>query len=236
MRLLLAEPEDELADLRELIHAAAGQNVGLLAAMVPEFATLLGVAPDPGDPLTTPVRAPRVGADVLRAIASPHRPLVLFLDDLQWAGPGPLSLADTVLSDEPAPGLLLVAAYREQAMDPAHPLAPPLSRWRGQAAVRHLSLGNLAESDLVTMCAEMLRVGPESAVRLAEAIAPPTHGNPYETVELAERAVPRWHIARIRRRVSLGRRCAAPPSGTAGSGRHVGGAGRDVAARIAGSR
>ncbi len=69
-------------------------------------------------------------------------------------------------------------------MDPAHPLAPPLSRWRGQAAVRHLSLGNLAESDLVTMCAEMLRVGPESAVRLAEAIAPPTHGNPYETVEL----------------------------------------------------
>ena len=42
-RLLLAEPEAELAQLRERIVAAVGQNAGLLAAVLPEFAALLGV-------------------------------------------------------------------------------------------------------------------------------------------------------------------------------------------------
>ena len=60
-RLLLAEPEDELAEVRERILAAVGANAGLLTAVVPEFAALLGVPPDPGDPLTAQVRAQRVG-------------------------------------------------------------------------------------------------------------------------------------------------------------------------------
>ena len=44
-RLLLAEPEDELAEVRERILAAVGPNAGLLTAMVPEFAALLAVPP-----------------------------------------------------------------------------------------------------------------------------------------------------------------------------------------------
>ena len=58
-RLLLAEPEDELAEVRERILEAVGANAGLLTAVVPEFAALLGVPPDPGDPLTAQARAQR---------------------------------------------------------------------------------------------------------------------------------------------------------------------------------
>ena len=36
-RLLLAEPEDALAQLRERILGAVGPNAGLLTAMLPEF-------------------------------------------------------------------------------------------------------------------------------------------------------------------------------------------------------
>ena len=61
-RLLLAEPEDELAEVRERILAAVGPNAGLLTAVVPEFAALLAVPPDRGDPLTAQVRAQRSGA------------------------------------------------------------------------------------------------------------------------------------------------------------------------------
>ena len=52
-RLLLAEPEDELAQLRGRIMAAVGPGAGLLAAVLPEFAVLLGVAPEAG------IRSPR---------------------------------------------------------------------------------------------------------------------------------------------------------------------------------
>ena len=183
-RLLLAEPEDEVAEVRGRILGAVGPNAGLVTAAVPEFAVLLGVPPDPGDPMTAEVRAQRVAIAVLRAVASRKRPVVVFVDDLQWAGRTPLGVVDLVLSEEPVEGLLLVGAYREDDVDAAHPLAALLSRWRDQAAVEHLRLVNLPESGSVAMVAEMLHVGPARAAGLVEVIGPQTLGNPYETVEL----------------------------------------------------
>ena len=147
-RLLLAEPEDELAEVRERILGAVGPNAGLLTAAVPEFAALLGVPPDPGDPLTAQVRAQRAAVAVLRAVASRKRPVVMFVDDLQWAGRTPLGVVDLVLSEEPVEGLLLVGAYRDDEVDAAHPLAAPLSRWRDQAGVRAPAAGQPAGSGL----------------------------------------------------------------------------------------
>ncbi|MDT7568651.1 MAG: hypothetical protein QOG76_7275, partial [Pseudonocardiales bacterium] len=183
-RLLLAEPEDELARLRERILRAVGANAGLLVAVVPEFAALLAVPPDAGDPLTAQVRAQRAGVAMLRAIASRKRPLVVLVDDLQWAGRTPLGFVDLVLCDEAVEGLLLVGAFRDGDVGAGHPLAVSLSRWGDQAGVRQLLLDNLPVSSLVGMVAEMLHVDPAAAAGLAELIHPRTCGNPYETVEL----------------------------------------------------
>ncbi|WP_343977501.1 AAA family ATPase [Pseudonocardia aurantiaca] len=185
-RLLLAEREEELAHVRGRILRAVGPNAGLLTAVLPEFAALLAVPPDAGDPLTAQVRLQRAGVAGLRAVASRKRPVVVFLDDLQWAGRTPLGFIDLVLGEEPVEGLLLVGAYREGDVDAAHPLAAPLSRWRDQAGVRHLRLANLPVPSLVTMVAEMLHADPAAAAGLVEVINPPTSGNPYETVELVK--------------------------------------------------
>ena len=183
-RLLLAEPDDELARVRMRILAAVGPNAGLLTAVIPEFAALLAVPPDPGDPVTAQARAQLAAARALRAVASKERPVLMFLDDLQWAGAAPLGFVDLVLSEETAEGLLLVGAYRDGDVDAGHPLAAPLARWRGQPAVRHLRLASLDRPSLATMIAEMLHAGRAEAAVLADAIEPRTHGNPYETVEL----------------------------------------------------
>ena len=183
-RLLLAELEDELAEVRLRIVEAVGANAGLLTATVPEFAALLGVPPDAGDPLTAQARAQRNAVQVLRAVASRKRPVVFFMDDLQWAGRTPVGFVEMLLGEEPVRGLLLVGAYRDPEVDAAHPLAAPLSRWRERADVRHVRLDNLAVADSVAMVAEMLHVDPPTAASLVEAIEPRTGGNPYEMVEL----------------------------------------------------
>ncbi|WP_426502585.1 AAA family ATPase [Dactylosporangium sp. McL0621] len=183
-RLLLAEPEGELAEVRGRILAAIGPNAGLMSAVVPEFAALLAVPPDPGDPLTAQVRAQRMAVELLRAVASRKRPVVVFVDDLQWAGRTPLGFADLVLSEEPVDGLLLVGAYREGDVDATHPLAAQLSRWREQPGVRHLQLANLPVPGTIAMVAEMLHVDEAAAAGLGEAINPHTSGNPYEAVEM----------------------------------------------------
>ena len=183
-RLLLAEPEDELSQLRERILGAVGANAGLLTAVIPEFAAVLAAPADPGDPLTAQTRVQRAAVAALRAVASPTRPVVMFIDDLQWAGRVSLDFVDLVLSEEPIDGLLLVCAYREDDMRETHPLAAALSRWRELTAVRHLRLANLSGLSLSALVGEMLRAEPSAAAQLVTLIEPQTHGNPYETVEL----------------------------------------------------
>ena len=183
-RLLLAEPEETLADVRERIRAAVGQNAGLLAAALPEFGLLLQVSPDAGDPLTAQARAQRSAAQVLGAVASRTRPVVMFLDDLQWAGRTPLGVVDVVLGEEPIDGLLLVGAYRDDEVAATQLLAAMVPRWRERPGVRHLRLGNLPPSGVVAMVADMLRVDTDTATALAGLLAPHTSGNPYEVVQL----------------------------------------------------
>ncbi|KPM50599.1 serine/threonine protein kinase [Frankia sp. R43] len=185
-RLLLAEPEEYLAKVRAQLLEALGPNAELVAAALPELAALLKVAPDPGDPMTAQVRLQRASVAVLRTVASLRRPVVFFVDDLQWAGRTPLGFIDLILgSEEQAEGLLLVGAYRDNEVDIAHPLTPMLDRW-GHLPVqpRHQRLGNLSPAGQRAMVADVLRIAPESAAELARMIEPITEGSPYDTVEL----------------------------------------------------
>jgi diguanylate cyclase (GGDEF)-like protein len=186
-RLLLAEPEAELARQRERILAALDANTGLITAAVPEFAALLGGDRDVGStsPVDAEARLGQAQVDLLRAVASPERPIVIALDDLQWASQSTMDMIDAVQTNEQLRGLLLVGAYRHQEVDPAHPLTAMLSRWdRLGVAPPLLHLDNLPATDLCTLLAEMLRLPAEPATALAMAVGERTAGNPYDTVAL----------------------------------------------------
>ncbi|MCK9904991.1 diguanylate cyclase [Frankia sp. Cpl3] len=184
-RLLLAEPEDSLVEVRDRILRALGPNAGLAAAMVPELAAMLKVDPDPGDPMTAQARAQHSAVEVLRAVASRKRPVVFFVDDLQWAGRASLGIIDLILGGErDVEGLLLVAAFRSDEVAAAHPLTSMLARWRRQrAGPRVLRLGNLTPGGQAAMVADLLSLAPPPAAELARMIEPATGGNPYTTVE-----------------------------------------------------
>jgi diguanylate cyclase (GGDEF)-like protein/PAS domain S-box-containing protein len=185
-RLLLAEPEDRLAEHRERLLAGLGTNAGVVAAW-PEFATLLGVRHElpEGDPAEVRSRIYRSCIDVLAAVATQERPVVMVLDDLQWAGDFPIGAIDALLTDGDLSGLLVVGAFRGGEVDAAHPLAAMIERWqRLGVAPQQLSLENLPPSGLATLLAEMLRLDGVEAARLAEAVGARTAGNPFDTVEL----------------------------------------------------
>jgi predicted ATPase/signal transduction histidine kinase len=183
--LLLAEPEQELAALRREILQRVGGNAGILTARLPELALLLQVPAErsAGDPLQDKDRLIRAGVDLLRGVASAQRPVVLVLDDLQWAAPTPIALMEALL-DEGVPGLFLVGAYREAELGEEHPLNPLLSRRGNLGAPLSLKLGNLPRADLARLLGELLRLPPSEASLLAEPLLERTGGNPYDTVEL----------------------------------------------------
>lgn len=228
-RLLLAEPEEELAEIRRRLLDALGANAGLAAAVLPEFATLLRVPPDPGDPDTAQVRARRNSVEILRAVASRKRPVVFVVDDVQWAGATPLGFLDQMLSgEEKAEGLLTVVAYRETDIDPDYPLAALVARWRSQSGKpEHLRLTNLDQHNLTAMVAEVLHAPVDTVADLADSVFGLTRGNPYETFELLRGLQRegelwptgsgwRWNPATLQRRLSQERMTDLPQSRAAG--------------------
>jgi diguanylate cyclase (GGDEF)-like protein len=186
-RLLLAEPEAELREARGRLLDALGPEAGLLAAIVPDFQTVLGIpaAGAAGDPRTATPRLARAGLKLLQVVARPDRPVVLMLDDVQWAGPAPLGLIDEVVGADDLTGLLLVAAYRDAELDAVHPLTALLRRWRGlpQPPVR-LDLANLADTDVGGLLADLLRLPAQDGAGLAAAVHARTGGNPFDIVVL----------------------------------------------------
>ncbi|HET7866339.1 MAG TPA: diguanylate cyclase [Burkholderiaceae bacterium] len=187
-RLLLAEPEDALARHRMRIERALGpQQVAAVTAVLPEFAHLLGNRPEPEPlpPAEAAVRTRMAGLALLRALCGPERPLVMVLDDLQWAAPSSIVFIDALLNDDEIRGLLLVGAWRSAEVDVAHPMSALLSRCtQSQPPPRRLELRNLPPGDVALLLQQMLRLPLPAAVELRDLVLPHTGGNPFDSIEL----------------------------------------------------
>jgi diguanylate cyclase (GGDEF)-like protein len=185
-RMLLAESPTDVAVRRTRILAALGDNAGFTIAFAPEFHALLGPQPPMPAADGDRARAKNVAATVslLRAIASPARPVVMVLDDLQWADQVTIELIEA-LPDNSVPGLFLIGAYRPEEVGVAHPLAQLVARHDpSQISPELLHLTNLPPDDVSTLLGEMLRLAPADASRLARSIGAQTDGNPFDTMEL----------------------------------------------------
>ncbi len=187
-RLLLAEPEQALARHRQHILAALGANLGLGPTQLPEFKVLLG-HPAPvqvDDPVEAETRMIQASIDLLRAVVSPDQPLVIVVDDLQWAPAISLRFMDALVTREnELHGLLVIGAYRDNEVDATHPLRSMLQRWTSLDVMPPLlQLGNLPQQDVGQLIEAMLRLPEAEAARLAHALIARTDGNPYDTVEL----------------------------------------------------
>jgi signal transduction histidine kinase len=183
-RQLMALPREEFEAERKRIRQCLGPNAGVVA-LLPEFGALLG------DVDATPLAADQAEqrllqamVEVLQAVASEKRPLVLALDDLQWAGPVALRVFDRVMSEPALKGFLLVGAFRDAGTE-GDLLRAALGRWAEQPhPPRRIVLKNLARAALAGLIALMLRTSQERAQALAPAIEELTAGNPLEVVEL----------------------------------------------------
>ena len=204
-RLLLAEPEEELADVRERLLRSLGPNAGLATAVVPEFAALLKVPPDPGDPMTAQVRAQRDAVEILRAVASRKRPVVFVVDDLQWAARTPLGLVDMVLSGyEQVDGLLLVGVLprgrrRRHAPTGTDVVSLAADNAPGRCICGWTTSPRRAWPPWWRTCCTCPRSGPPIS---RTAIAPHTGCNPVRDGGVAQRVA-------ARRRADAGRRQSA---------------------------
>jgi predicted ATPase len=119
------------------------------------------------------------------ALARPERPLLMFLDDLQWADAGSLELIEQIASDPDICHLILCGAYRENEVSDSHPLMHMLDRMN--LAPVEVRLGPLQENALRQWLADTLHSQPASTAALADLIRQKTEGNPFFVRQFLER-------------------------------------------------
>lgn len=152
-----------------------------LAEMTRLFPDIRARVPDLPTPAAFPAEEERrrlFEALTQSLLALGGQPLVLFLDDAQWADRATLDwlgyLADR-LHDAP---LLIVLAQRPEETSPA--LAALTAAWGRQGLARRIHLEHLSPGEAAALIAA-LRVDPHQAHRIQAQSA----GNPYFLVELA---------------------------------------------------
>ncbi|MBL9101452.1 MAG: AAA family ATPase [Myxococcales bacterium] len=178
---LLGGTDGDIAAWRERVLAAVGGHGQLIVDVIPETALLLGPQPAvaPLGPGEAQARFESVMSRFIQAFASPAEPLVLFVDDLQWAGAGSLRLLEALAADPASEHILLIATCRESELGKHHPLSHALDSIAAAGVpLIELTLRPLDLQTLTRLCADTLGDDDE-APALAALLHARTDGNPF---------------------------------------------------------
>jgi predicted ATPase/signal transduction histidine kinase/ActR/RegA family two-component response regulator len=178
---LLTETEERLAEWRDRLLAALGGNGRVIVDILPQIERVIG--PQPELPVLGPAenqnRFNRAFLAFSSVFCNSSHPLVLFVDDLQWADIPTLSLLRLMLLNPDSHRLLVIGAYRDNEVDAAHPLAKILGDLRDEVPTSDLALSTLALPDVQRWLADTLGTPARSVRPLATIIQGKTEGNPF---------------------------------------------------------
>ncbi len=187
VRHLLMLPETQLGQWRSRLTAALGANAQLIIDLIPELEFVLGAQPPVATlgPTESQLRFGLVMQNFVRVFCTAGHPVVLFLDDLQWADPASLWLLQLLLTDVERGHLLIVGAYRDNEVDVAHPLRATIQQLRKHdVETTEVTLEPLALADVRLMLAETFgqhAAGPVDS--LARQVHAKTQGNPFFIIQ-----------------------------------------------------
>lgn len=179
---LFAEPLRHLIEnsADDLLLELLGDGTAELARLVPSLDTRLAAVPASR---ATDADAERylLLAEVTRLLltASMHRPVVLVLDDLQWADRASLQLLRHLVNSTRAARLLIIATYRDLGTARTDELVATLGDLHRHAAVTRIELQGLDEFAVVTFLEAAAGGGlDDAATSLASTVFRETDGNP----------------------------------------------------------
>ena len=139
----------------------------------------------------------------LRATSSPTHPVLLFLDDIQWADETSIQVIQSLVADTESRNVLIVCTYRSNFEDYSNNMVP-LLEMVGQGAsdsdggngddrvgfdsprllrVSSLSLSDLDLTSLDRLLSALLTSGSQETESLSEIVLRRTNGNPYYIVQ-----------------------------------------------------
>lgn len=189
IRQLLTENEQQIAVWKNKLLEALGSNGQVLIDVIPEVELIIGPQPDVTKlgAIESENRFNRVFQQFVNVFCQPEHPLVIFLDDLQWADSASLKLIRILIADNSSKYLFLIGAYRDNEVNPTHPLIQTLEKLRQTNTIIHsIKVKPLGLNHVQQLVAETLNEAiTEAEIQLlAELVFNKTQGNPFFLTQL----------------------------------------------------
>lgn len=182
LKQLLGEPEAILQQWRDRLLAALGANGQVVIDVIPEVELVIGTQPPVPSlaAIESQNRFNLVFQHFIQSFCRLDHPLVLFLDDLQWADIATLSLIERLLGDSQIDYLLMIGAYRDNEVSTGHPLTLAIEQLHQKGAnLEQIALPPLRLKHVEQMIADTLHTKAQLVKDLAELVMCKTEGNPF---------------------------------------------------------
>ncbi|MEH2126366.1 trifunctional serine/threonine-protein kinase/ATP-binding protein/sensor histidine kinase [Nostoc sp.] len=180
MGQLLTESDVQLEQWKNQILETVGENGQVIIEVIPELEKIIGEQP-PAVELSGTAAQNRFNLlfqKFTQVFTSAEHPLVMFLDDLQWADSASLKLMQLLMAD--TGHLFIIGAYRDNEVNPAHPLMLTLSEiQKNQAIINTITLTPLSQSQINQLVADTLKSTANLALPLSQLVYQKTKGNPF---------------------------------------------------------
>ncbi len=181
-QLILAGDSAFQQKWKKRITEAIGNSGKILTQFMPGIETLIGK--QPGLPELKGIEAQnRFNYEFTRfikTIADKESPLVIFVDDLQWADASSLNLFKIIAENRDIEYVMLVGGYRKNEVDETHPLSKKVDELReDNVKMEEIDLKDLEYTDVYHLVSEALLTNQENTSFLADIIYNKTKGNAF---------------------------------------------------------
>ncbi|MEG4294604.1 AAA family ATPase, partial [Microcoleus sp. C2C3] len=180
MGQLLSESDAQLQTWKTRILTAVGDSGQVLIEVIPELERIISPQP-PALELSGTAAQNRFNLlmeKFVQVFTTASHPLVMFLDDLQWADSASLKLLQLLMQDRGH--LLVLGAYRDNEVSPTHPFMLTVDEIvKSGAVVNTITLQPLSLADLNQLVADTLICDLSSSQPLTELVYQKTKGNPF---------------------------------------------------------
>jgi PAS domain S-box-containing protein len=184
MEQLLSESDSQLAQWQTEILASLGENGQVLIDVIPELEHIIGKQPSVAE-LSGNAAQNRFNLlfqKFIEVFTTAEHPLVIFLDDLQWADSASLQLIKLLMADSGY--LLMLGAYRDNEVSPVHPFILTIEELKkAKAIVNTITLKPLTFDHTNHLVADTLKCSWKLARPITELINRKTKGNPFFTTQ-----------------------------------------------------
>lgn len=182
INILLTEHRDKYEKVRKRILEVIGEEGKVLTDVLPSLELIIGPQKEVPELAGTEAqnRFNYVFRKFIASLSTADNPLVMFIDDLQWADSSSLALLDLLISDPDNGYLFCIGAYRDNEVNVSHPLMMTLEDLKNKgASIETVEIDNLPLEDVNYLIADSLLQNNEDCMDITKLVYEKTQGNAF---------------------------------------------------------